>query len=226
MLLISTHSKDHHSRDAHNCINDNNIVDKTSNEHESIHGRCCFCKTSVPDIELVFCVGCHLKHCLIHRHPDSHKCNESFVVKESSLREKAKPALKCEAPNVRGAKNEALARRVAVMKLKQTATGLTSTPETERLYFKISVLKDSEKTQSKSIFLCKKWSVGKCVDWLASNFHLVNNNNNPSAAKLVLCLDDDENIEPFSLSVTLNELETNDTICNGSNLLLKYINNE
>jgi hypothetical protein len=144
-------------------------------------------------------------------------------VKKATETQSTKLVLNSCAPNIRGAKNEALSRKVALMKLKQTAVGNSSLPMTERLYFNISYQKDSQLNQfdSKAVFLSKEWSVGKCVDWLATQLGLINNNNNPLLPKLVLSINND-NCEPFSFSFTLKHLENESLIQSGDKLLLKY----
>lgn len=191
---------------------------------QSILGKCCFCQNSVPDIELVLCDKCSDKYCLPHRHPDSHHCNQTNVIKKSTETQSTKRVFTSSAPNIKGAKNESLARKVALMKLKQTAVGNSSIPMTERLYFSISYQKDSQinNFESKNIFVSKEWSVGKCVDWLANQFGLTNNNNNPLLPKLVICANGD-NCEPFSFSLTLKDLENESRIQSGDKLLLKYV---
>jgi hypothetical protein len=170
------------------------------------------------------CDKCNQKYCLVHRHQNSHQCNESNVIKKATEPQSTKPVLNSCAPNIKGAKNEALSRKVALMKLKQTAVGNNSLPMTERLYFNISYQKDSQLNQfdSKAIFLSKEWSVGKCVDWLATQLGLINNNNNPLLPKLVLCNNND-NCEPFSFSLTLKDLENESCFQSGDKLLLKYL---
>ena len=191
----------------------------------TILGKCCFCKKSVPDTELVLCDKCSANHCLTHRHYDSHQCVKNFNIKtkETVVR---KLMTNTSAPNVRGTKNEVLARKVALMKLKQSASGQSSLPITERLYFKISYQKSSEQNlfENKDVFLSKEWSVGKCIDWLSSHLSIINNNNNPLAPKLVLC-SDSETSDPFSMSPSLKQLESEGVVQSGDKLCLKYIQN-
>ena len=110
------------------------------------------------------------------------------------------------------------------MKLKQSAAGQSSLPMTERLYFKIGYQKSSQNNsfETRDVFLSKEWSVGKCIDWLSSHLSLTNNNNNPLAPKLVLC-SDPESVDPFSMSLTLKEMESEGVVQSGDKLCLKYI---
>ncbi|KAE8599110.1 hypothetical protein XENTR_v10017064 [Xenopus tropicalis] len=91
------------------------------------------------------------------------------------------------APNCkvrRGAKNSETAAKVALMKLKLHAAGDKSLPQTERVYFQVYLPK-GQKEKSKPMFFCKKWSIGKVVDYAASLANL-KNDNNKAAAKVGL----------------------------------------
>lgn len=149
----------------------------------------------------------------------------------------------------RGKKNDALAQRVAAMKLKSTATGQASIPEEERLHFFISFVPNEplsfdqmEKAfKDKPIFLCREWTIGRCVDWIANNFSLVNRNNEAKAAKLVFlkllpqedsatesavhCCTKSSSTDQLHLcfSHELKELETTKILANTDKLLVTYL---
>uniref|UniRef100_A0A673HZN4 Zinc finger, AN1-type domain 1 n=1 Tax=Sinocyclocheilus rhinocerous TaxID=307959 RepID=A0A673HZN4_9TELE len=76
----------------------------------------------------------------------------------------------------KGAKNAATAAKVALMKLKMHASGDKGLPQTERAYFQVFLPKEA-KDPSLPMFFCSKWSVGKVVDFAASQASLKNNNN-------------------------------------------------
>ena len=208
---------------AHNCPKyEEQTPTQPSNNTQTILGKCSFCKNSVPNTELVLCDKCKANHCLTHRHYDSHQCVQNQSPKTTTTAVK-KPVINSSAPNVKGTKNEVLARKVALMKLKQKAIGQTSVPFTERLYFKINYQKSSKQNvfDTKDVFLSKEWSVGKCIDWLSTQLEIINNNNNPSAPKLVLSTDSSS--DSFSMSDTLKHLESEGLLQSGDNLCLKYI---
>uniref|UniRef100_A0A8C2PXQ4 Zinc finger, AN1-type domain 1 n=1 Tax=Cyprinus carpio TaxID=7962 RepID=A0A8C2PXQ4_CYPCA len=76
----------------------------------------------------------------------------------------------------KGAKNAATAAKVALMKLKMHASGDKGLPQTERTFFQVFLPKEA-KDPSLPMFFCSKWSVGKVVDFAASQASLKNNNN-------------------------------------------------
>ena len=189
----------------------------------SILGKCAFCRQSVPDTELVLCDKCDASHCLTHRHYDSHKCPKN-ISEEKPKALVVKPMVKSSSPNVKGTKNQSLALKVALMKLKQKASGQSSIPMDERLYFKVNFQKSAQNNNFdvKEVFLSKEWSIGKCIDWLSSHLSLINNNNNPLAPKLVLSVDSGDK-QILLMSHTLKQLESEGLVSNGDTLCLKYI---
>lgn len=210
---------------AHNCPNFEPKFQTTGSDSVSVLGKCAYCNQSVPDTELVLCDKCNAKHCLPHRHYDSHRCTKNEPNKDQKTPSlAAKPMTNTSGPNVKGTKNESLAQKVALMKLKQKASGQSSVPMSERLYFRVEYQRSAEQNNfdTKEMFLSKEWSVGKCIDWLASHLSLVNNNNNPMASKLVLSLvSEDKQVLP--MSQTLKQLESEGLFRNGDTVCLKYV---
>uniref|UniRef100_A0A8C1LHX7 Zinc finger, AN1-type domain 1 n=1 Tax=Cyprinus carpio TaxID=7962 RepID=A0A8C1LHX7_CYPCA len=72
--------------------------------------------------------------------------------------------------------NAATAEKVALMKFKFHVSGDKGLPQTERTYFQMFLPKEA-KDPSFPMFFCSKWSVGKIVDFVASQASLKNNNN-------------------------------------------------
>ncbi|OTF78028.1 hypothetical protein BLA29_012869 [Euroglyphus maynei] len=108
----------------------------------------------------------------------------------AKIRSEYKPGIKVKN---RGARNNPLALKVTLMKLKSQAIGLESIPIEEREYFYLSFIsneigynQEGKEFRDKPIFLCKEWSVGKCVDWLAQKWSLINKNNQSDKPKLIL----------------------------------------
>ncbi|XP_054164568.1 AN1-type zinc finger protein 1-like [Oppia nitens] len=221
--------KEHYSVVTHSCpkYDTKEVKPVATGGHRTILGKCCYCVESVPDTELVLCDKCNDKHCLAHRYYDSHKCkhNTTANVKSNVIQFVNKSTISSTPPQIKGTKNEGLARRVALMKLKQTASGQTSIPVTERLYFKMRYQKSQQiqEFDIKDIFVSNEWSIGKCIDWLSTHFGLINNNNNPLEPKLVLS-SDINNYESFPTSSSLKQLESEGFVQNGDTLCLKYVN--
>ncbi|RWS18499.1 AN1-type zinc finger protein 1-like protein, partial [Leptotrombidium deliense] len=167
-------AKQHFSIETHNCLqfeknfeaNDVKCVEKKNKDTK----KCDFCEVKISNVlEITKCDMCSLIFCLNHRHPEGHKCkvlNEQES-KRNVVEVKKRANKVVDAPKgTKGAKNEALAKRVAFMKLKQTAKGVASLPVEERVYFNVTF-----EENTKPFYLSKEWTIGKCVDWLANQFN-------------------------------------------------------
>ncbi|UXI19374.1 ATP synthase subunit gamma [Sarcoptes scabiei] len=172
--------------------------------------KCDHCRISIIITQSVVCSDCSRRFCLPHRHQKDHNClslqTKSYTdlinrtdktVHEQIL---AKLGSNCKSGVLlknRGTKNNALATKVLLMKLKSRASGDEAIPIEERLYFNLKFIQNELSSNQKGkyfdevpIFLCKEWSIGKCVDWIAKKFSLINRNNEPDKPKLILMNDD------------------------------------
>lgn len=220
--------------------------------------ECKFCSKRASVLELVRCSSCGKSFCLPHRHKVDHNCQDlSNRNNPDSSDNKANVAqvlsvLRSKLSNgsvtvkYKSKVNTPLAIKVATMKLKSTAKGQESTPIEERLYFFISFIVDKEDNcfdqsakvfQDKPIHLCRQWSVGKCVDWLASHFGLVNKNNVASEPKMVITMEqlvhgkDDADVKyccslknPYiCFSHSLDELNQANFVKTTDHLIITYV---
>lgn len=229
------------------------------NDHRSNDDfiKCHFCIDSVQITQSSVCNHCMKRFCLNHRHQVDHKCLE--LTNETSnqiddkkidsktdeilakIRSVYKPGMNVKN---RGAKNNPLALKVALMKLKSKATGLESTPQEEREYFYLSFIANEigynqqcKEFRDEPIFLCREWSIGKCVDWLAQKWSLINKNNQWNAPKLILtserllidtndqrkCCEKQKNF--FCFSHHLKDLLADNVIFSTDLLILTYLEN-
>ena len=121
-------------------------------------------------------------------------------------------------PIRQGVKSDKLAAKVQLMKLKQHSKGLAELPAEERIYFLVA-LPSGKKEES--VFVSKLWSVGKCIDSIASSFQVANHNNISNKPQLNLfssrgdCFSDKKD-------VTIKELVESEVIFNGQSVTLKY----
>ncbi|KAI1287478.1 AN1-type zinc finger protein 1 [Halotydeus destructor] len=119
----------------------------------------------------------------------------------------------------KGVKNNDLAKKVAYMKLKQKAVGMSSIPATERLYFNVSVKELNDVEQP--FFFSKEWSFGRCVDYLSTHLKIANRNNVKEAPKLVLCRIADG--LQYDLSDKLKTALAQDNIADGDSLSFTHV---
>ncbi|KAI2796363.1 TEL2, telomere maintenance protein 2 [Blomia tropicalis] len=201
--------KDHGPAILHKCTPDIEIKKdelKQSKSDPNDYAKCNFCSDSVSILETINCMHCEKRFCLKHRHKTDHNCEFEFNDSQSNLVVE-KLERKKYVENIlkrmnlstgvtiknRGKKNDALALRVAEMKLRSTSVGQESIPVEERIYFFISFVpnensfgQEGKMFRDKPMYLCREWSIGKCVDWLAKHFDLTNRNNDLTQPRLVL----------------------------------------
>ncbi|KAK7118165.1 hypothetical protein R3I94_021863 [Phoxinus phoxinus] len=222
---------EHRSRDSHSCPEV--TVKKEISVSEGITSYpCSFEVCKGKELLPVICPHCEKHFCLIHRHQDDHKCEKLETPKPrmaatQELVQKIVESKKNVPPSKgrKGAKNAATAAKVALMKLKMHASGDKGLPQTERTYFQVFLPKEA-KDSSSPMFFCSKWSVGKAVDFAASQASLKNNNNVLTAKKLRLC--HPETGEAFKMDASLQSLlsHTDCPLHNGGNVILEYLDNE
>lgn len=137
------------------------------------------------------------------------------------------------------------------MRIKQKATGNSTIPVTDRVYFSVTKPKDISskpinivKTISNvnkvdvqlteldnkdgfPIFVSKNWSLGRMLDVVCDQCSVINNNNNPSATKIRLFRKfDGYCLNPIRMDVSLCDLMTSEVVTNGDRLRLEYLNND
>ncbi|XP_034026475.1 AN1-type zinc finger protein 1 isoform X2 [Thalassophryne amazonica] len=179
----------------------------------------------------VICPQCGKHFCLAHRYHEDHKCEkfENPKPRMSATKELVQKIMESKEGSKnkgrRGAKNSATAAKVALMKLKMHAAGDKGLPQTERTYLQVYLPKES-KSSSQPMFFCSKWSVGKVVDYAASQAGLKNNNNVLTAKKLRLC--HPQMGEAMQMDATLLSLlaHPETPLYNGGNVILEYLDNE
>ncbi|KAK3515379.1 hypothetical protein QTP70_018735 [Hemibagrus guttatus] len=222
---------EHRSRDSHSCPE---VSVKRDILDPGVHTSypCTFQDCKGKELLPVICRHCQKHFCLVHRHQEDHKCEKLETLKPRMVatQELVQKIIesKKNAPTSKGrkgAKNSATAAKVALMKLKLHATGDKGLPQTERTYFQV-FLPESVKTSSLPIFFSSKWSVGKVIDFAATQASLKNNNNVLTAKKLRLC--HPETGEAFKMDVCLQSLLSlsESPLYNGGNVILEYLDNE
>lgn len=172
---------------------------------ESIRKACDFCRKITLELELSKCLHCSGNHCLYHRHQIQHKCPKLALDSEARLRDEVeKNEKRQEALNRLKAVTEvaqrpihvnhsqapidlkkvALARRVNVMRIKQSARGPPNVLDKDKLFFEAefkhnpqSSLSNASKNGKKlNIFATRAHTIGRLVDFTASELDITNRN--------------------------------------------------
>jgi hypothetical protein len=132
---------------------------------------------------------------------------------------KSKPSIRpVTAPKVKGAKNEALARKVQLIKLKQTAIGVKAVPFSERIHLHVIVPPTSGADRRElRYFVSNQWSVGKTVDYLTSENKIAHQS---KGIQMVLSDDEDNTAGHFAYDLNLKQLQDEQRLFDGSTVYL------
>lgn len=183
---------------------------------------CSLSNCSAKELICMSCSFCDLHFCLQHRHQVDHQCSKlekpvekmvqtAELVKQIQLKNMGKKTC-------RGVKSEKLAAKVQLMKLKQNSTGVNELPAEERVYFSVQTTLQVQV----AVFVSKFWSMGKCIDYIASASKTANFNNIAGKPHLNLfspagdCLSENKD-------VTIAELIDEETLFNGQTVVMKYV---
>ena len=132
----------------------------------------------------ITCDDCGFRFCINHRYPESHSCRV-LEYRERAKQSRANTSNAKRVPIIgkepekpdlsksrilkkpKSAKNEALAAKLALMKLKQSANGDTKVAMEERLHFNLKI-----EQKLVPMFFNKRLQVGRVVDILVSEYSL------------------------------------------------------
>ena len=201
-----TFCKQHGSAPAHSCIS---LLqsDAIPSANTTAFLPCAFqnnCKNQKSPISFT-CSLCLKNFCVEHRHVDDHQCEHrsqpppSHAASHSNKNESRPTTTNFPTEKFVGTKNEALANKIAVMKLKQTAKGPTGVPMENRLHLFVQVNdEDTVNNKRYAFYLSKLWPLGKGLDFLIKELKL-------SSTNWTITLNDEETL--LDLSTTISELK-------------------
>ncbi|CAL4162091.1 unnamed protein product, partial [Meganyctiphanes norvegica] len=221
--------KDHRLPQYHGCTGDfdkflKEKPDSVTYSYACQHGGC-----NGGELTPVICSGCKKNFCLAHRHQVDHKCtayNEptnplaEAAQKMETITSKMSTSVSSKG---QGRKNDKLAAKVQLMKLKQKSDGTSGLPQEERLYFLVmlpTVLQNKAKTHS--VYVSHYWTVGRAVDAIADLAKVPNRNNVVDADKLTLFRVSDGS-SLGAMDVQLKTLVDDQQLYNGQSLILEYV---
>jgi len=224
--------KEHSSLDGHSCPS------KASSESNFKPKNQITSKNIAPKIQCAFetcdkkvvtaCPICVLEFCMDHRLEKDHSCSkveenhiEDSIPKTQALVESIL-AKKKEIPksDPKIVKNQKLAAKVQLMKLKMKAQGSKSVPNQDRIYFGV---KSSKSKDIKPVFVSSTWPFGKVVDVIADLVGLENKNNMSNVPKLKLFKKLDGLLITDQFDQTLCDLLKTEEIFNGDTLIMEYV---
>ncbi|KAK0158514.1 hypothetical protein PV328_009510 [Microctonus aethiopoides] len=226
-----TFCKSHFHILSHNCtkINDNIVVEPGNSTEYFICSRE-LCSDHSP-IEIP-CPKCKKHYCLAHRHHGCLEPSEEEIMKKLTEWEKPKEVFAIAknsvdsmiTENLRKSKKVNVANKVQLMRLKGRAIGCKGIPTENRRYFLIYPPLSSPKKESRAIYVCQQWTVGKAIDSIAEILGIRNSNNMANAEKLRIFHHYNGNILVDKVDIVLSDLFNNNTLIDGQNLILEYSN--
>jgi len=218
----------HKTQEEHTCSEKDAKPDLPEFTGEKSHA-CCYGNCERRELTPIICEACGKNFCLSHRHQTEHDCEKYEAPKERMTKTKehvqnivdSKPA---PTRKGRGRKSKATAAKVALMKIKQKASGERGTPETERVYLNI-ILPLGSSVSSKPMYFSQKWTIGRVIDQAASLADVKNENNVPSAKKLRLFEPDTGDM--YVVEETLESLLGDaGGVYSGGTLIMEYVDND
>jgi predicted nucleic acid binding AN1-type Zn finger protein len=166
--------KEHCSLTNHNCpkYDSNTLTDLTDKEKTQLPPvnfyECSFNDCNQKEIVHVVCDYCKNNFCMKHRLQLDHECqpfkkqqDEAAAASEAAKANKQTKEFKFELKQNVSEKNSALANKLIIMKLRQTAVGPAGLPELAKYYCFVQY------NQNKNpFFFSNKWPIGKCVEFV------------------------------------------------------------
>lgn len=245
---------DHKTNHGDECpLNTDSFLAPEVSNSDSLHSRCDYCKKITLNLELVTCTFCEKNYCLSHRHQIQHSCSHLEEVRQqryqdderrNQIRSDALANLKTTStknntnitPKSQSRpfvdpKKLALAKRIRIMSLKQSAKGPPNVLEEDKIFFKVRFehhedLKLSNKSKHDSvikIFATPRHTLGRIVDWISTELSLINKNNLAGSEELTLCKNDDRSeLCWFDNQKTFSDYLDNNQIEDGDDLIIRY----
>jgi len=226
--------KDHAAYDAHSCSKyDSAAADgKKQSECTSVSYTCSVSSCNSCELIEIRCDLCGNCYCLAHRHYNDHKCtgvpdvSREKLPKTTELVNKmlaTKPATsKTPSTAKLSAKLTATASKIALIKLKQLATGDKSVPDADRVFFNV-ILPHSSRKKSMPMYFSQSWYVGKAIDKAALAASVSNKNNIAGAQRLCMFETSSGHVCPSGHKIS-SLLDASDGVClhNGATVILEY----
>jgi len=225
--------KDHAAYDAHSCSQycSASAHGTKQSEYTSVSYACSMSGCSSRELIEIKCELCNNYFCLAHRHYDDHKCSNVPVHEEkrpktTELVNKmltAKPATSKPLNAAKlSAKSAVTASKIALIKLKQKATGDKSIPDDERVFFNV-ILPIGSAKKSLPMYFSQSWYVGKAIDRAAAAASISNKNNVAGVRRLCMFETSCGRLCPSGRTISSLLNATGDiSLYNGAAVILEY----
>jgi len=225
--------KDHAAYDAHNCSEyDAAACGKKQSERSSVSYACSVSGCSSRELIEIKCDLCNTCYCLAHRHYGDHNCasvpdiQEEKHPKTTELVNKMLTAIPPSSKPLNttklSAKSAATASKIALIKLKQKATGDKSISDSDRVFFNVVLPLGSHK-KSLPMYFSRSWYVGKAIDKAASAASISNKNNIAGEQRLCMFEANCGHLCPSGHKISsLLDASGDVSLYNGATVILEY----
>ena len=226
--------KNHAAYDAHSCSKYDSaaVRDKKQSDCTSVSYACSVSGCNSRELVEIKCDLCGNCYCLAHRHYDDHKCPSVPDVQQEKLPKttelvnkilQAKPATSKPLNTAKlSAKSAATASKIALIKLKQQATGDKSIPEVDRVFFNV-MLPLGSRRKSVPMYFSQSWYVGKAIDKAASAASISNKNSIAGERRLCMFEASCGHVCSSSLKISsLLDASGDVSLHNGATVILEY----
>lgn len=205
----------------HLCSSNQDSLPKPSDVPHEMH-VCSLPHCTTKELINMPCPFCDLHFCLHHRHQVEHNCSKlekpvekmvqtAELVKQIQMKNAGKKSC-------RGMKSDKLSAKVQLMKLKQNSIGVNELPAEERVYFLVQTPSQAKM----GVFVSTLWSIGKCIDYIASACKITNFNNITGKPHLNLFTSSGDCLSE-NMDVTITEMVDREIVFNGQTAILKYV---
>jgi len=226
--------RDHAAYDAHSCSEYDSEAahGRKQSEYMSVSYACSVSSCNSSELIEIKCDLCGNCYCLAHRHYNDHKCTGIPDVSRKNFPKtaelvnrmiSAKPAASKSPDTAKlSAKSAAIASKIALIKLKQLATGDKSIPDADRVFFNVILPHGSHK-KSIPMYFSHSWYVGKAIDKAALAASVSNKNNIAGAQRLCMFEASSGHVCPSGhLISSLLDASGGVSLYNGATVILEY----
>lgn len=224
-------------------------ADQNESCYSDTQKKCCD-QLNCKNISCVECEKCQRNHCIHHRHEhDCPKLKEPSAYKneaeERSIRQKialdklrdsikanqVKQKTFVKPPITDDPKKLELAKRIRLMKIKQSARGPPNILQDDKLYFEVkfkhepqSPLSDANKHDKIiKIFTSPKHTIGRMIDWSSDELGVTNKNHIIGVSQLVFKKQNkSDELVRLDSQYTFSHFLSNGSLENGDEIILTY----
>jgi AN1-type zinc finger protein 1 len=169
--------KEHSNAASHKCEFEIESISSAAISSTKIHDyKCSLAGCGEKEMLEILCESCGQTYCIKHRLPIDHDCSSISGKSNENKESKTSTGLnefKFEMKQNVSDKNAPLASKLALMKLKQTAIGISGLPKELKFYCYVKYLKPNDtQIELKPFYFSLKWPFGKCLEFVVDKLKI------------------------------------------------------